>query len=1193
MKITPKFITLLLTVLSLASMSVNAAFAAVAGQVQFTNGNVQVTTLAGVTRPLLKGDVINEGDLVTTALVSSAQIKMRDGGFVAVRPDTRMKFDQFVFSGKQDGQERSFFSLFKGGFRAVTGFVGMFNKQNYKITTPAATIGIRGTDHETVVVVPAGESSGGGGAPSAPPGTYSKVNVGSTSVTTSLGTVNVQPNQMGYASGMNAVPAIAPINTNIFTVSATPTKTIKENKEEKQEQKSQKQGGGEQTVAKGTKSEKTEQANDTKQETQAEATQESKPETSPVARTEATQETSTPASQTATSETTVAGDATVLRNVTADVTPLNTVAATQAVAPVTNIVVPVIVVEAPPQVVPITLVDTDGNTLDTSAQTVTTSTGVTAPVETVADVLATGGTLANAVTQAAGTEMAYAFDHVAGQSVWVNNRSWGWLAALGDLTYVAGGSAASGQLSSFIERSIGGGSEWTNTTTITGGTATSFNAPSYASTGIEYGVWSGYTNQVSVNTSLLGGINGGAPNSWMYGPVAYWDSLNAVTSGTFTYLLDGNSAPTNRNSGLKGTLTSAIITATFGSTNMSLTASLGLTMPGDELWTVSTGTLTSASRSTYGFSASSSAGNLTVMRGFVNVTTCADCSGNLNIGFTGQNFTGAIISYALYNNTLLGTTDIQGNAALTREFAGNTSSPYLNPTVTNGTAVTPTSIIVAQSNNNQLSAYSTWSNPSNVLTSYGSGGNTVSVNCPTCTAIASGNVATSGIYYGNWTAGTYSNTSTQTGSAAAKSYWVTGPEAGPLYLSQALTGTASYVFDAGLVTNGNGVSGSVLGTSTLALDFTRQLVGINLDISVPDTTTSTFHSWNATAQVSLQGNQGISGTGFRASSTNGLVGSTLLTVKVDGEVISSTNSSSEVNGQLTGAGLSGAILSFNLNGIVNSTNESIQGIAAFTGTAQGTSLSHRYVSISYFDELEVIPVLGFYANNATRVTQDAAGNLTKFDMQGVSNGGSASTTISNIDAATLELGTDPITGISWGRWAGGNIRDTVRAVDGVFKDRVNTGSLHWIAESASSSAVTLPVSGTYTYIKAGGTSPTDQLGNLGVLNSATLTADFTAQTVNVGVNASVSGATLNAAASNVPIIQSTAFYASSQEPSASSSHLNVTCTGACNGAAGGTVVGKFTGAGATGAVMSYGLQNGPATVGLTNPVINGVVAFHR
>ncbi|MDO8292329.1 MAG: FecR domain-containing protein, partial [Gallionella sp.] len=215
-------------------MAASSAYAAVAGHVQFVNGEVQITNPAGQTRMAQKGDAINEGDTLTSAQKASAQIKMQDGGFVAVRPDTQLKFDQFVFAGKEDGSEKSFFSLFKGGFRAVTGLIGRINKQNYRITTPAATIGIRGTDHETFIITP-----GSPLAQIAPTGAYNKVNTGETSMTTDKGTIFVQPNQMGFAGGMNQMPQVQPINTKVFTVAEAATPEAKAEKKEKKEEKTE------------------------------------------------------------------------------------------------------------------------------------------------------------------------------------------------------------------------------------------------------------------------------------------------------------------------------------------------------------------------------------------------------------------------------------------------------------------------------------------------------------------------------------------------------------------------------------------------------------------------------------------------------------------------------------------------------------------------------------------------------------------------------------------------------------------------------------------------------------------------------------------------------------------------------------------------------------------------------------------
>lgn len=199
------------------SLLCQVSYAGVAGHAQFVNGQVQITSTAGQIRPLQKGDAVSESDTLTTAKDASAQIKMLDGGLIAVRPDSQLKFDSFVFTGEEDGKERSFFSLLRGGFRAITGLVGHKNKANYRITTAGSTIGVRGTDHETFVVVP-----GSALAAIVPVGTYNKVNVGETVMTTDKGTINILPNQMGFAAAVDQLPQLQPVNLNIYTVVPSP-----------------------------------------------------------------------------------------------------------------------------------------------------------------------------------------------------------------------------------------------------------------------------------------------------------------------------------------------------------------------------------------------------------------------------------------------------------------------------------------------------------------------------------------------------------------------------------------------------------------------------------------------------------------------------------------------------------------------------------------------------------------------------------------------------------------------------------------------------------------------------------------------------------------------------------------------------------------------------------------------------------
>lgn len=183
--------------------AVSMAYGA-AGRFQFVVGDVRVTDVAGKERPARKGGEVNEGESILSGASGSAQIVMVDGGILAVRPDTQMKIDQYKYNGKEDGSERSFFSIVKGGFRSITGAIGKTHKENYGIKTPAATIGIRGTDSETVhVVVP---------LPTVPEGTYNKVNQGSTVMN---GTA-IAPNQVGYTPNLSTAAVILPAMPPIF-----------------------------------------------------------------------------------------------------------------------------------------------------------------------------------------------------------------------------------------------------------------------------------------------------------------------------------------------------------------------------------------------------------------------------------------------------------------------------------------------------------------------------------------------------------------------------------------------------------------------------------------------------------------------------------------------------------------------------------------------------------------------------------------------------------------------------------------------------------------------------------------------------------------------------------------------------------------------------------------------------------------
>lgn len=132
------------------AFAVPAAHAATgAGEVVKVVGRASAATAEGELRRLDQGQSVNAGDTVITATSSFVRIKLADGGYVVLRPNTRFQITDYHYS-EQPEESRSVFSLLKGGFRAVTGLIGKRNQHAVSYRTAVATIGIRGTDLEVI-----------------------------------------------------------------------------------------------------------------------------------------------------------------------------------------------------------------------------------------------------------------------------------------------------------------------------------------------------------------------------------------------------------------------------------------------------------------------------------------------------------------------------------------------------------------------------------------------------------------------------------------------------------------------------------------------------------------------------------------------------------------------------------------------------------------------------------------------------------------------------------------------------------------------------------------------------------------------------------------------------------------------------------------------------------------------------------
>ncbi|MEO8159622.1 MAG: FecR family protein [Betaproteobacteria bacterium] len=124
----------------------SVAFAAPAGQFVQSSGYVAVSNAAGETKSVGNGSPVESGQTVTVGDGARAVIKFQDGQIIGLQSKSIFKVNNYQYDQAAPEKGQSYFALLQGGLRAITGLIGNNNKPGWKLATPTATIGIRGTD---------------------------------------------------------------------------------------------------------------------------------------------------------------------------------------------------------------------------------------------------------------------------------------------------------------------------------------------------------------------------------------------------------------------------------------------------------------------------------------------------------------------------------------------------------------------------------------------------------------------------------------------------------------------------------------------------------------------------------------------------------------------------------------------------------------------------------------------------------------------------------------------------------------------------------------------------------------------------------------------------------------------------------------------------------------------------------------
>ena len=183
--------------LILAAGGAAAALAAVAapaaGRFIHVDGTVSVRGTDGAVRGVRAGEAVNEKESILVG-EGRAQIRFDDGGWVSLQP--RTVFEVNEYPRREDGN--IVLSLIKGGARAVTGLFSDRRPASFRMQTPNATIGIRGTSFQVTFCQ---QSCG-----SLPNGLYVTGGDGTTIVKNALGEIDLSRGRTAFVANLRTPP---------------------------------------------------------------------------------------------------------------------------------------------------------------------------------------------------------------------------------------------------------------------------------------------------------------------------------------------------------------------------------------------------------------------------------------------------------------------------------------------------------------------------------------------------------------------------------------------------------------------------------------------------------------------------------------------------------------------------------------------------------------------------------------------------------------------------------------------------------------------------------------------------------------------------------------------------------------------------------------------------------------------------
>lgn len=120
--------------------------AAIVGEASMVIGMARITNVSGQSVVVNKGAAIRVGDRIETEVGGHVHLRFVDGGRVSVRPSSRLQIESYNHSSDKPALSAIKFRLDEGVVRSITGAWGEVARDRFRLNTPMAAIGVKGTD---------------------------------------------------------------------------------------------------------------------------------------------------------------------------------------------------------------------------------------------------------------------------------------------------------------------------------------------------------------------------------------------------------------------------------------------------------------------------------------------------------------------------------------------------------------------------------------------------------------------------------------------------------------------------------------------------------------------------------------------------------------------------------------------------------------------------------------------------------------------------------------------------------------------------------------------------------------------------------------------------------------------------------------------------------------------------------------